>query len=305
MFTKVTALSLSLITPCILAQDQEDRRKGLSSIPTTISRPTPSTISVAPRPAPPTISAPPLQATPGWYDWIYEPGVKADARHELEPVYRQLDLALRNFAAMRPVVFMELASDLFQSVAGLRVNAVQLPDSPASAEDGWVAQATTLRARINALADQITAIRAKHNLEFTIGPAKKPIDLKPFFSEADAKRFFEVNKQPIEARPLMSDDSIARDGKPECLQELQDLEKGLAEIDKVDRDTIAASRRIIRNNKNDEAIVSANQELIETTLRSNADMHKTQTSLVENTLKGYGCLHLLNKTKMLATSNVK
>src|ERR1017187_6114676 len=71
----------------------------------------------------PVLTRTPSIATPGWYDWIYDPGIKPAARNELQPLYQQLDVLLRNLSAVAGQQAQDLAWDLLS--ADCRNNGLQ------------------------------------------------------------------------------------------------------------------------------------------------------------------------------------
>ena len=136
---------------------------------------------------------PPI-SSPGWYDWIYAPGITPAARNELEPLYQQLDVLLRNRLPVAAQEAQDLAWDLL-AAAGAEMNS-NTPDavrqsatgraSPkhaATSADSPEAPVSNMLSAILTCERQIKSVRHKHNLDTIIGPANKDVDVSAFFTQ--------------------------------------------------------------------------------------------------------------------------
>jgi hypothetical protein len=135
----------------------------------------------------------PAIATPGWYDWIYSPGVPSTARNSLLPLYQQLDQLQRLRLPVALLQVQDRASD-FLAAAGKAVesNAPMLvkqsatgqssPGNAATSAESPEALGWDIGSDIRNLENQIKTLRHEYGLDTTIGPAAKAIDISSAFS---------------------------------------------------------------------------------------------------------------------------
>jgi hypothetical protein len=153
---------------------------------------------------------------PGWYDWIYDPGVPAEARIRLEPLYQDLDYLQRiripvvllqvqerawDFLAAGEEAVNSKAEGLVAQSATGRTQQQEKQDTPESL--GW-----NIGSEIRVKESQINAIRHQYGLDLTIGPAPKPFNLSSVFNADGVKNWLAKTEEIGKAWESAADSAL-------------------------------------------------------------------------------------------------
>src|SRR5579872_792268 len=138
--------------------------------------------------------------SPGWFDWIYDPGVPSEARARLEPLYQRLDYLERICWSIATIQTEDRVWDLLAATeAAIDSKAAPLveksatgkvrPENAATSADSPEALGWDIGNEVHDLESQIKAVRHDYHLDTTIGRAPKPFELSSIFNDQGLKHW--------------------------------------------------------------------------------------------------------------------